>query len=288
MTSARKDEGEPAPRFTFFYALSILLIIGSCQKEQTPPATAFYASLPEVKLPAAQKPKKPQGKQKKKIYLTFDDGPNKGTMNVLQAVKEEQVPVTFFLVAEHAFASPWQQRVWDSLQTTHNIELCNHSESHAHNRYSSFYLDPQKVIEDFKRSEARLGLKNNVVRAPGRNTWRLDSIQFTDIKSSGATLDSLKKAGFQVLGWDLEWHFDPKTMNLSHSAADLLQKVDKMFASRKTRVPEHLVILAHDQAYTTEKDIQELVTLLRQLKTHEDYELSIVSSYPALNKPIKK
>src|SRR5690242_9323024 len=43
----------------------------------------------------------PVKKKKKKIYLTFDDGPNKGTRNVLDIVKDEQIPVTFFIVGEH-------------------------------------------------------------------------------------------------------------------------------------------------------------------------------------------
>src|SRR6186713_46594 len=47
----------------------------------------------------------PVKKKKKKIYLTFDDGPNKGTRNVLDIVKGENIPVTFFIVGEHVFAS---------------------------------------------------------------------------------------------------------------------------------------------------------------------------------------
>ena len=39
---------------------------------------------------------KPPVKKKKKIYLTFDDGPNKGTQKVLHIMQEEAVPVTFF------------------------------------------------------------------------------------------------------------------------------------------------------------------------------------------------
>src|ERR1044071_7872517 len=50
----------------------------------------------------------PVKKKKKKIYLTFDDGPNKGTQNVLDIVKDEEVPVTFFIVGEHVYASTKQ------------------------------------------------------------------------------------------------------------------------------------------------------------------------------------
>jgi peptidoglycan/xylan/chitin deacetylase (PgdA/CDA1 family) len=43
--------------------------------------------------------------KKKKLYLTFDDGPNKGTKNVIDIIKDEDVPVSFFIVGEHVFAS---------------------------------------------------------------------------------------------------------------------------------------------------------------------------------------
>ena len=62
----------------------------------------------------------PPKKKKKKIYLTFDDGPNKGTRKVLQIAQQEQVPVTFFIIGEHVFASTSQHATWDSLKIALN------------------------------------------------------------------------------------------------------------------------------------------------------------------------
>ena len=47
-------------------------------------------------------------KKKKTIYLTFDDGPNKGTRHVMQIMKAEQVPVTLFVIGEHVYGSHLQ------------------------------------------------------------------------------------------------------------------------------------------------------------------------------------
>src|SRR5438067_1675177 len=69
--------------------------------------------------------------KKKKLYLTFDDGPNRGTKNVFTIVKNNDVPVTFFIVGEHVFASIGQTRMWDSLKMAQHIELSNHSYCHA-------------------------------------------------------------------------------------------------------------------------------------------------------------
>ena len=221
----------------------------------------------------------PVKKKKKKIYLTFDDGPNKGTRNVLDIVKDEQIPVTFFIVGEHVYASVNQNITWDSLLATQGIDICNHSYSHAHNKYESFYQAPDSVISDFQRAQDSLQLKNNIVRTPGRNTWRMDSIQFTDLKKSKAAVDSLQKAGFIVMGWDLEWHFE-KDLSLKNTADEVVKQIDSVFNNKKTKTPENLVLLAHDQVYQKSKDSAELRQLIQKLKLKDEYELSLATSYP--------
>jgi peptidoglycan-N-acetylglucosamine deacetylase len=64
---------------------------------------------------------------KKKIYLTFDDGPNPGTANVLDILDREKMPATFFLIGEHRYYGPEEQRDWDRLQANKQLVLCNHS-----------------------------------------------------------------------------------------------------------------------------------------------------------------
>lgn len=82
------------------------------------------------------------------------------------------------------------------------------------------------------------------------------------------------------MGWDLEWHFDHTDLAVKNSADDLLRQIDSVFNNKKTRSPEHLVLLAHDQAYQKPKDSTELRLLIQKLKLKDDYELSIASSYP--------
>ena len=208
----------------------------------------------------------PVKKKKKKIYLTFDDGPNKGTRNVLDIVKDENIPVTFFIVGEHVFASVNQNTTWDSLQMAKQIEICNHSYTHAlHNKFEKFYESPDSVVSDFQRAHDSLDLKNNIVRTPGRNAWRIDSLQFTDLKKSKAAVDSLQKAGFIVMGWDLEWHYDHKELTVKNSADELIKQIDSVFNNKKTKSPEHLVLLAHDQVYGKTKDSAELRQLIQKL-----------------------
>ena len=165
---------------------------------------------------------------KRVIYLTFDDGPNRGTENLLKILHKRNVSATAFLVGEHANGSVKQKEDLDILRKDNLIELANHSQTHAHNKYSDFYKNPVAVVEDFDRAKESLNLKNTIARTPGRNIWRLNNITSTDIKSSNEAANSLQKAGYKVIGWDLEWKPTNK-MELKGKHQAMLKKVDSIF-----------------------------------------------------------
>lgn len=268
---------------SFFLRTTLLLMCLAVYYRTGKSNTSNNRSKPVAKQKAVVNAAKPIAKKKKKkIYLTFDDGPNRGTQKVLHIMQEESVPVTFFIVGEHVFASAGQQQTWDSLKMAKQIEICNHSYTHAHNQYQDFYSQPDSVVNDFKRSQDSLQLDNNICRTPGRNSWRIDTLQYTDLKKSKVAVDSLQKAGFAIMGWDLEWHFNPKDLSLQNTADDLLRQIDSVFAHHKTRTPERLVLLAHDQVYADANDSIELHNFIRMLKLNEDYELELVSNYPGV------
>ena len=292
MDTNTNDDGDPEgnSQFKSYYThiynyripVLIILYLVACTKP-------VQEGKIKLKQPQKSEPEKqetvkvttPIKKKKKKIYLTFDDGPNKGTRNVLDIVKDEQVPVTFFIVGEHVYASVNQNITWDSLLATQGIDICSHSYTHAHNKYEKFYASADTVISDFQRAQDSLQLTNNIVRTPGRNMWRMDSIQFTDLKKSKAAVDSLQKAGFIVMGWDLEWHFD-KDLALKNTADEVIKQIDSVFNNKKTKTPENLVLLAHDQVYHKSKDSAELRQLIQKLKLKDEYELSLATSYPGI------
>jgi peptidoglycan-N-acetylglucosamine deacetylase len=288
METSASDDGDPSAgascyRITLF---SLILLLACTQPHPIPGKIALLAG-DSIKA-VGKKPPPPVvkaiKKKKKKIYLTFDDGPNKGTQNVLDIVQQENIPATFFIVGEHVFASLEQAKTWDSLQNAENIELCNHSYTHAHNRYEKFYQHPDTVVRDMELTKEKLLPDNNIVRAPGRNSWRIDSLHYTDIKKSKAAMDSLQEAGFVVMGWDLEWHYDPQTLVVKNSADELLSQVDSVFTNHKTKTTDHLVLLAHDQVYQKASDSLQLRQFVQKLKQKDEYELSLVSYYPGVTK----
>lgn len=78
------------------------------------------------------------------VYLTFDDGPSKLTPQVLDILKEENIPATFFVVGEQVEANP---------EVTKRIvkeghALGNHSYNHV---YRELYADFRTYWEQLQR-----------------------------------------------------------------------------------------------------------------------------------------
>lgn len=285
-TQSKKDDQRIKWSATLLYFSFLLLLISSCtqQSNQLRDANAIIDSTikklnQEASTFASVIPKK-------KIYLTFDDGPNIGTMNVLQTVQEEKIPVSFFVVGKHVFDSRSQTNTWQELKKDSSLEICNHSYTHASGRYSKYYSDSTLVINDFEKTANQLGLKNRVARMPGRNAWRIDSINHTDIEASEKTIDAVHRAGFAIMGWDIEWTFDHKTFAPDADIELLLRQIQNKLEAAATRTPGHLVLLAHDQAFQKEGDLQKLKLFFQQLKSNPEYELVLASAYPGVT--IKK
>lgn len=221
-------------------------------------------------------------KKSKTIYLTFDDGPNKGTKKMMHIMQQEAIPVTVFIIGEHVYGSKEQATVFDSLVNSRLFEIANHSYTHAFkNKFSKFYAVPDSAVKDFKRCADSLHLTANIVRTPGRNIWRTATISNTDIKTAAAAADSIYKNGYIEVGWDLEWHYTD-SLTLTNTSDEMLTQVDSMFTNHKTKTPNHLVLLAHDQVYADVKDSAQLHQFIIKLKATNEYNFEVVSKYPEL------
>ncbi len=243
--------------------------------------TIITASLP---MPVEEKEVATAPKKKKKtIYLTFDDGPNKGTKNVLDIINDEQVPATLFVIGEHVYGSRLQAAIYDSVRQSAFVELANHSYTHAHNKFTKFYSEPDEVVNDFKRCADSLNFSSNIVRTPGRNIWRLNDIKQTDNHLSREAADALQKNGYTVMGWDLEWHFNNK-LEAIQTYEQVANQIDSMFTHNRTKTTDHLVLLAHDQVYNSTKDSVSLRKLLSKLKEKGEYDFAFINRYPGIER----
>lgn len=218
---------------------------------------------------------------KNTIYLTFDDGPNRGTEHVLDVVNKEQVPITMFLIGQQVYGSLWQKALIDSIRSNKLIEMANHSFTHAHNHFQKFYKAPIVTVFDFQRCADSLQLAANIIRTPGRNIWRLNNINSTDEKRCIAAADTLRQHGYNVVGWDLEWHFD-NSLRLQKTSEQLVSQIDTLFAKNQLKIPGHLVLLMHDQVFTDTADAYTLNDFVSKLKSSGNYRFEVISKYPGL------
>lgn len=216
------------------------------------------------------------------VYLTFDDGPQPGTLNCFEILKQNNVKGTFFLVAEHALQSKLSKSIVDSLRTQDNCLIANHSFSHAHhNRYDNFYTHPDFVENDFKLAQDCLRIPYKIVRLPGNNSWATNGIVRSTKLTKKAT-HLLDSAGYSVVGWDLEWEFASKTGKPIQSADSMVRLVKRAVEKRSAYTQNHLVILTHDRMFKEQSEADSLVKFIAELKKDKRYIFQTVDNYPKL------
>lgn len=228
----------------------------------------------------SETPKEKKTTNEKVIFLTFDDGPLKGTENVLKVLEKEQVPATMFMVGRHiamnhilfqrAIASPY-------------VTIANHTYSHADGHYQKFYTNNNALLKDINHTDAILSKAKNTekksafypLRLAGRNVFRLQCISCDDcgIKKcqrdkERAGYNTLAKAGFSIYGWDMEWRFNSKNGRPLNSAQDIVKKIEAMYHAKRARQNDKIILLMHDfmfrDCFNGQKNLATLIRLLKE------------------------
>lgn len=102
--------------------------------------------------------------QKKVVYLTFDDGPNVYTAELLQILRAFDIHATFFLLGNNTKKFPQITR--EIVRNGHSIGL--HSMTHDYKKLYSHGPVPllEELNENFITIENITGLKTKLVRVP--------------------------------------------------------------------------------------------------------------------------
>lgn len=233
-------------------------------------------AMPYEKSP--EKPfKKPLDSGKYYVYLTFDDGPYKGSVAVNNIVKQEQVHVTAFVVGAHVTNDRARQIIAD-YQSNPYVEVANHSFSHANNKYAKYYANPKVAFDDIVKNHILLKFDNKDVRLPGRNIWYGQNYNRGETNSTAnKTAKLLVDEGYSIYGWDLEWH--RKQAGIEEPQV-MYHQIINMIEKNRTMKKNHLVLLAHDDMFNKDKEAEKLSTLIQLLKSNTNVELAPVSEYP--------
>jgi peptidoglycan/xylan/chitin deacetylase (PgdA/CDA1 family) len=210
----------------------------------------------------------------KEVYLTFDDGIQPGTEEVLLILKKNNIRATFFLTGSNSYDACQKNEV-NYLKVLYDISdhhlTGNHSFSHANNHYSSYYAsglpdvksgNSISVSDDFRNNIIFFsnylnrdtlfsggGVDKRLARLPGRNAWyvhRKPSAEraFSAIRINYGTetevaVEQLVKDGYEIFGWDVEWAM----------SGDLLENPVKVGDSILAMDRDKVVVLMHDRTF---------------------------------------
>ncbi|MCL6639611.1 MAG: polysaccharide deacetylase family protein, partial [Firmicutes bacterium] len=134
----------------------------------------------------------------KRVYLTFDDGPNSHfTGQVLDVLKKYGVKATFVVVGANVEKNPSVFR--RIIEENHSV--VNHTYSHD---YKKIYASPEAFLADLERGNQSIasitGRETKIFRAPGGPA---------NLKKNFFEL--LNKNGYRSLGWNVaSTDSDPK------------------------------------------------------------------------------
>ena len=216
-------------------------------------------------------PKKISGRKlaRKTLYLTFDDGPGKGTANVLRILREESVEGTMFFIGKKVEG---HRALYNQALSMPNLLIANHTYSHANGKYENFYSHTATVIKDVDRAQRIIG-GAKYLRLAGRNVWRLPLVQRNDYSLSKARraiespkYTALSSRGYHIYGWDIEWQFDHTTGNPSYGADRMVSRINTLYRSQRLASQGKMVLLAHDAMFRTQNGLQQLRELVQVLK----------------------
>ena len=216
------------------------------------------------------------------IYLTFDDGPQNGTMQCFNLCKELGVKATFFMVGNHA-RDKWGKDIVSTIREAYpQILLANHSTTHASNRYHYFYTHPVMAAEDFYKAQQSLNVPYKIIRLPGNTAW----VSAKGIKSTSLVKPVCKlldSAGYNVLGWDVEWNFRyDGTSRPVQSAEKIISQTNYAATEGNLYTKKHVVVLTHDRMFRQQADLDSLRKYISALKSNPQYVFETMDHYPGL------
>jgi peptidoglycan/xylan/chitin deacetylase (PgdA/CDA1 family) len=253
-------------------------------RQPTPKPRSVPAAEPTASVHAAPKPApKPKPRmatapaapiwhtpRTKVLYMTFDDGPVRGTANLLRVLKEEGVKATLFCIGKRVEKHP---KLFHAALATPEVLVANHTYSHANNRYRRFYTGPiQHVVDDIDRAQKLIG-GAKYLRLAGRDVWRLPKLSRNDWAITVAQrnreidrYDAVANRGYFIFGWDIEWRFSHTTQKPLFGGAEMARRVEALYRSGKMARKNKVVLLAHDYMWRTEPAVRQLRLFIRIMK----------------------
>ncbi len=131
---------------------------------------------------------------RRRVYLTFDDGPSSNTERVLDVLNEYDIKASFFLIGNQINEDNYEivERMRDE---GHAIGL--HCSCHNYNKlYSGEYACMESILEEKKMLEESFGICSTIYRLPGGST----NIYITN---KDKIISGLREEGLRGFDWNV-------------------------------------------------------------------------------------
>ncbi len=180
------------------------------------------------------------------VYLTFDDGPNEGTTNViLDVLKSEGVPATFFVTCNGP--DYLIKRMHDEGHTV-ALHTATHNYNYVYASVNNYFQDLERVSN---RVERITGEKSMIIRFPGGSSNTISKRISPGIMS---TLTSeVKRRGYHYF----DWNVDSNDAGGASSNGVYSNVINGLSFSREN------VVLMHDVKLTTRDAIRNIIRTIK-------------------------
>ncbi len=178
-------------------------------------------------------------KPEKVVYLTFDDGPSRYTLEILDLLEEQDVPAIFFVIGENIdMLSNAEESLKEVIKRGHYIGL--HSMTHNMDKLYNVPNAPQNFVNEMlqvrdKIKEMTGGFESNLCRPPygGKTHFKAGHYK------------ALEDAGIECVDWNID------SLDWSKSSAD--QIFNQVVSDLKhSNYPNEVVLLFHEKKLTLE------------------------------------
>ncbi len=231
------------------YMLSALLIVAAGNLGMRVKEANAFEKYPNL---YCEKADEIAASAQKTAYLTFDDGPSKNTVKILDILKDEGVKATFFVCAQGAAGIDEPALMRRILDEGHEIGL--HSMTHD---YKKIYASPDAYLKDVNELNDYIlestGYRPNIIRFPGGSgTVNASRELIAELKTE------MTRRGYCWYDWDVE---SGDQTGEVRSAGDICQNIVE-----GARGKEKAIILMHDSAgpVTTPDAVRLAIPKLRE------------------------
>lgn len=204
---------------------------------------------------------------KKTLYLTYDDGPNGGTAAVLDKLKAQHAPATFFLTGSNGFADTKEKELVERM-IKEGHQLGNHCFVHkpaTKPEYEETYGDMTKPaqkaafkknltdnVTHFSKVLSKPDFAFKMVRLPGNGSFHKPSVK------------EVENLGFKYVGWDVE--FAPNG-TMPHIDKKDWQGLTGVACTTAGLPADKAIVLAHDHHWVGKIDL--FAAVLKKLADNE-------------------